>query len=214
MNRIALTIAAAVLAAAPAFADVRVVDADTIDLGGTRYRIYGIDAPETGQTCATTSGRTWPCGSRATAALIALIDGREVKCEDMTLDEYGRMLAVCSADGIDIGEAMVASGMAWAYRRYGNAYDEFEDAVRPTGNGIWQADTEAPWDFRARRWNVEEQVAPAGCPIKGNINRQGERIYHVPWSQSYAKTSINESVGERWFCDEAEALAAGWRARR
>ncbi|MGY4748233.1 sunset domain-containing protein [Pannonibacter sp. Q-1] len=38
------------------------------------------------------------------------------------------------------------------------------------------------------------------------------RIYHMPWSASYARTSINENKGERWFCTEAEAIAAGWRA--
>ena len=49
------------------------------------------------------------------------------------------------------------------------------------------------------------------CNIKGNINRK-EKIYHVPGSRSYKSTIINESEGERWFCSEAEAQAAGWRA--
>jgi len=31
-------------------------------------------------------------------------------------------------------------------------------------------------------------------------------------SKWYSKTKINESKGERWFCSEAEAKAAGWRA--
>ena len=50
-----------------------------------------------------------------------------------------------------------------------------------------------------------------GCLIKGNISSSGERIYHVPGQQNYAATVITESKGERWFCTEAEALAAGWR---
>ena len=54
----------------------------------------------------------------------------------------------------------------------------------------------------------------AGTGIKGNINRKGERIYHVPGSRSYAETIIDEGKGERWFCTEAEAIAAGWRAPR
>jgi hypothetical protein len=53
----------------------------------------------------------------------------------------------------------------------------------------------------------------AGCTIKGNINSKGEKIYHVDGkSPSYDDTVINESAGERWFCSESEALAAGWRA--
>jgi endonuclease YncB( thermonuclease family) len=56
--------------------------------------------------------------------------------------------------------------------------------------------------------------APAkGCRIKGNISQSG-RIYHVPGSPSYDQTRIDESKGERWFCTEAEARAAGWRAPR
>lgn len=34
---------------------------DTIEIDGASYRIYGIDAPEAGQTCASSSGKTWPC---------------------------------------------------------------------------------------------------------------------------------------------------------
>ncbi len=52
------------------------------------------------------------------------------------------------------------------------------------------------------------------CPIKGNISKTGERIYHTPWSPWYSRTKINEATGERWFCDESEAAAAGWRAAR
>ena len=49
--------------------------------------------------------------------------------------------------------------------------------------------------------------------IKGNINRDGERIYHTPWSSPhYKRTKINTSKGERWFCTEGEARQAGWRA--
>jgi hypothetical protein len=51
-----------------------------------------------------------------------------------------------------------------------------------------------------------------GCSIKGNISiNTGERIYHVPGKEHYAETRISPQHGERWFCSEAEARAAGWR---
>ncbi|WP_455115531.1 sunset domain-containing protein [Roseobacter weihaiensis] len=37
------------------------------------------------------------------------------------------------------------------------------------------------------------------------------KIYHTPWSPNYGNTKINTDNDERWFCYEAEALAAGWR---
>jgi hypothetical protein len=54
-----------------------------------------------------------------------------------------------------------------------------------------------------------------GCGIKGNISvRTGERIYHVPGQKYYFVTRINWSRGERWFCSEEDARAAGWRKAR
>jgi len=50
------------------------------------------------------------------------------------------------------------------------------------------------------------------CDLKGNISRNGDKIYHEPGDRDYDKTEIDESGGERWFCSTAGALAAGWRA--
>jgi hypothetical protein len=52
------------------------------------------------------------------------------------------------------------------------------------------------------------------CNIKGNVSTQGERIYHVPGDKYYDETRISASHGERWFCSEEEARAAGWRRAR
>jgi phosphomevalonate kinase len=52
------------------------------------------------------------------------------------------------------------------------------------------------------------------CNIKGNVSTQGERIYHVPGQKYYDDTRISASHGERWFCSEEEARAAGWRRSR
>ena len=49
------------------------------------------------------------------------------------------------------------------------------------------------------------------CNIKGNISISGERIYHMPGQKYYSETRINTRSGERWFCSEDEARAAGWR---
>ena len=53
--------------------------------------------------------------------------------------------------------------------------------------------------------------SPVSCDIKGNISMDGEKIYHVPGQEYYDATVIDESYGERWFCTEDEARAAGWR---
>lgn len=54
------------------------------------------------------------------------------------------------------------------------------------------------------------------CNIKGNISiNSGKKIYHVPGQKFYNSTKISPEYGERWFCSEAEARAAGWtKAKR
>jgi hypothetical protein len=54
-----------------------------------------------------------------------------------------------------------------------------------------------------------------GCGIKGNVSvNTGERIYHMPGQKYYWATRINMARGERWFCSESDARAAGWRKSR
>jgi len=192
-----------------AFADTKVVDGDTLEIDGTVYRLNGIDAPEHGQLCG-----AWPCGQDATAALVEIVNGREVVCEAIGNDGYGRVIATCKVDGRDIGGEMIDKGPAWAFLKYSDAYAAEELNAKSLATGIWSDDYEAPWDYRAKRWKsalAREQEAPADCPIKGNISRNG-RIYHAPWSPWYDRTHIDIAKGERWFCSETEAMAAGWRA--
>ena len=62
---------------------------------------------------------------------------------------------------------------------------------------------------------IENQPGPPdGCLIKGNINSEGVRIYHLPGTRDYDITVIRVEDSERWFCTEAEAVAASWRAPR
>lgn len=61
---------------------------------------------------------------------------------------------------------------------------------------------------------IGRELLPGACTIKGNISTTGERIYHVPGGEYYGPTKISFLKGERWFCTEAEARAAGWRSSR
>lgn len=194
------------LLAFPALAETRVIDGDTLDIDGTIYRLNGIDAPEHGQKC----GR-WRCGAAATDRLAELVNGAPVACEAISEDRYGRTIATCRAGGSDVAETLVSEGLAWAYRRFSDVYATQEDRAKAERVGIWAHDSKPAWEFRDGAWKGAEQVAPEGCPIKGNISRNGQ-IYHVPWSPWYKRTKINTAKGERWFCSEAEALQAGWRA--
>jgi endonuclease YncB( thermonuclease family) len=188
----------------------RVVDGDTIEIGTTRIRLEGIDAPEAGQTCKRKWIGTWSCGSAAISALAKLVTGQVVACDSRGLDKYGRTLGVCFVGTQDINAEMVRQGYAWAFVKYSDSYVKEEAAAKAAGIGIWQGEAVPPWDYRAQRWAGAEQKAPEGCAIKGNITRNG-RIYHMPWSPWYGQIRIEPEKGKRWFCSETEAIAAGWR---
>jgi endonuclease YncB( thermonuclease family) len=189
---------------------VRILDGDTLELNGERIRLEGIDAPELAQSCLTADGRPWPCGRKAKQALTRLASAGGLTCRGHDKDDFGRRIATCYAGGLNINAELILSGHALAFRRYSVAYVREEQSAQQAKRGLWSGLFDKPWDYRAAKWTSADQTAPEGCPIKGNISSRG-RIYHMPWSRSYARTRINEAAGERWFCTEAEAIAAGWR---
>ena len=223
-------------AASERSADLRgratVTDGDTIRIGDVRVRLFGIDAPESGQTCEDGAGRLYPCAGRAANALGDKIGRGTVTCQREDTDRYGRTVAVCTlaSTGEDLNAFMVASGWALAYRTYSAAYIDEEAAAKRARRGLWQGRFIAPWDYRGgQRLERTRRASPGSgssvsrspsatpaagpCLIKGNISKSG-RIYHVPGSRWYEKTKIDARAGERWFCSEDEARAAGWRAPR
>jgi endonuclease YncB( thermonuclease family) len=100
---------------------VRVVDGDTIeDMGSDiTYRLVNIDTPETGSRARCSAERT--LGDRATQAARALISGaRRIELNATgRIDRYGRSIAFVVIDGRDMGETLIAEGLArpWRGRR-------------------------------------------------------------------------------------------------
>ena len=67
------------------------------------------------------------------------------------------------------------------------------------------------------RYDRPCDYSPSSQPrIKANLDeRTGERVYLVPDSLLYVTTIVDESKGDRWFCFEKEAVAAGFhKAKR
>ena len=177
----------------------------TADKQQVKIRLAEIDAPEAGQ----------PYGNRSKQALSSLVFGKDVLVRVQTTDRYGRTVGRPYVGDLDICEEMVRMGAAWAYRRYlrDQGLLTLEAEAKDEKTGLWalsEAQHTPPWEWRRSGGGNTS----GNCQIKGNINSKGDRIYHVPGSRSYGATRINEANGERWFCSEAEAREAGWRAPR
>ena len=129
-----------------------VIDGDTITIKNTKIRFSGIDAPEKnyyGQTqfCKGPKG-VWACGKKASSALRQLINGQEVQCTDEGKDRYGRTLSICYANGMDLQAEMVRSGMAVAYLRYSNRYENEQIEAMIAQVGIWGGPFVEPEQWR------------------------------------------------------------------
>ena len=195
----------------------RVVDGDTLHIDGypNNIRLERIDTPETHQTCENARGSTYPCGVMAADRLRSLIGSPPGTCEASGFDGYGRPLATCSVGKLELNAAMVVSGWAVEFDRYSDGrYAGYEEEAKTAGVGLWQGKFVMPWEWRDRKRQeaAEQPVSSSGtdCEIKGNISRNG-RIYHMPGQADYDRVRISEGRGERYFCSEEEAQAAGWR---
>jgi endonuclease YncB( thermonuclease family) len=205
-----------------------ILDADTIRIQGTRIRLVGVDAPETDQICINRDGRRWLCGIAARDALSKLIANRPVRCLVSGQDIYGRKLAACMVGRENINRWLVREGYALAYVQYSREFVGEEKEARDSGRGLWVGAFVAPWDWRTRTPKTAmlgakaSGIAPSAvlapteappdpaCAIKGNVNRKGEHIFHVPGQRDYERINM-QAVAKRWFCSEEEAEAAGWR---
>lgn len=129
------------------------VDANTITLHGNIYRLWGIDAPDREQTCS----HDWPAGREAMKTLIGLMQGKKIECEGRGHDREGRVLALCRADGADLGAAMVRAGMAWA--DLPTSHDYVLQEARATADyvGVHAYQCKTAWDWRAARQSAPER---------------------------------------------------------
>jgi endonuclease YncB( thermonuclease family) len=201
----------------------------TLAIGETKIRLEGIDAPESDQLCLDRNAVKWNCGIAARDHLVRHVDGRPIACTPTRTDRYARTLAVCSLGDENLNAWMVREGFALAFVKYSTAYVAEEAEARKAQCGLWSGAFIAPWDWRHRdkgtvvlgavsvpitaQAQLLEPASAAAAPspnclIKGNVNRQGERIYHMPGGLSYAKVNM-AAPGK--LCTEDEAEAAGWR---
>jgi len=213
----------------------KIRDGDQIQIGTTRIRLNGIDAPGVDQLCLNTTGERWTCGVAARDELVKHVDNKNWTCHTLRTDRRGRQNARCEVDGEDIQKWMVKTGWAMAYARQSHDYDADEKAAREAKAGMWQGAFIAPWDWRVRNKktvilgaakppenanaillaSASGSVAPSpDCTIKGNVNGAGECIYHKPTSRWYAQIKMQISKGTRWFCSVEDAEAAGCRETR
>ena len=204
----------------------RVVDGDTVELeNGQKIRYIGIDTPET-----VSPDKPIQCfGKEASDKNKALVEGKKVRLEkDVSeTDKYSRLLRyIYLEDGTFVNLQLVKQGFARSSTyppdvKHQEEFRKAEEEARTSSIGLWAPDTCSGTTEAVTKPAVVAPVTvpvatgntpQTNCTIKGNISSSGEKIYHIPGGAYYEKTTINTSDGEMWFCSEAEAVSAGWRA--
>jgi endonuclease YncB( thermonuclease family) len=155
---------------------VRIVDGGTIEIKDQKIRLWGIDAPEPAQRC-TESGVPYPCGLDASRALAKQIGRKPVICTHRDTDLYGRMVAVCSVEGMDISKWMVMEGQAIAFRKYSRDYVADEDHAKAAKMGMWAGKFQDPSEFRRqmRQTSKMYQAGRRSCNCPRDLDRAGRR---------------------------------------
>lgn len=110
-----------------------------------KFRIYGIDAPESHQAF----------GNKSTQYFADLIFGKTVGIKVQSTDFFGRLVVwVYTPDGKDVSAEMLKAGMAWHFKKYDKSeeYATLENKARSNRVGLWvDKNPIEPWEFRRKK---------------------------------------------------------------
>lgn len=195
------------------------VTGDVLRLQGQLIRLAGIEAPDREQRCGNAvptkgQGKRWACGEAAVEMLARTVRGKPVRCSLSGTDDLGRARGSCTitqgGTEQNLAAELVRAGLAFSDGGLLSGFGSLERDARNQKLGIWRGDADRPSEHRAKVWAEAKKAAPDGCPIKGQLVGDAKR-YVMPWQQDYARARVRTQKGERWFCSEQEAKAAGWK---
>ncbi len=189
----------------------RVAGAGLLRVDGATLRLEGLTMLDPAQTCRRADGTSWACGAAAKQAFEKLLRRRAATCA-ITGETDGVRMGTCQVGDQDLGADLVRAGHAFADGLLWASYSADEEAAREAKAGLWAGMAERPDEWRQRVYSDAAAAAPGGCPIKGRTQR-GTKLYVMPHSTDYARISISEERGDRWFCSEDEAKESGFSTR-
>ncbi|GGJ47898.1 thermonuclease family protein [Deinococcus roseus] len=127
-----------------------VVDGDTLLLHGQKHRLWGIDAPESSQSCLDGDNKSFRCGQQVALRLADKIRHKTITCVKKDQDRYGRMVSVCSiqGDSRSLNAWLVSQGNAFAYTQYSRSFLPEQQQAKTKKLGLWSGRFQWPWEYR------------------------------------------------------------------
>lgn len=135
----------------PIIGQASAIDGDTLLIEGRQVSLWGVDAPERGQTCSRADVE-FDCGQEATAHLNGLVRNRTVTCQPRSEPN----VAVCSISygfsQSDMASEMVSAGWALVARgQRESPYAFGQRQARSLRLGLWMGRFKRPWEWRPAR---------------------------------------------------------------
>ena len=179
---------------------IAVLDGDTVLIRRSnslvKIRLAEIDAPEKSQIFGETSRRS----------LSGMVLGKQVKVNSRATDQYGRMIAHLSVNGLDVNAEQIRRGMAWAAARWRQSRQSLRDPLhsnqalvalqeeaRRVPRGLWAQRTPVPpWDWRKQHPSIMPAQPHAAA---------------LPAGTRTTAISFDHSCGNKKRCSEMSSCA-------
>ena len=169
-----------------------IIDGDTLEIHGSRIRLWGIDAPESSQLCRGDDSLQYRCGAKAANDLDAFIARRPVNCLPISLDRYGRTVATCSVGGADLGDWLVRNGLALDWPQYSKRKYEFAQRdAEQAGQGMWAGSYVKPWLYRVC---IRASGIPSNCSGRRRSSRRARGTRSPFFATNWAMTGPSSSA--------------------
>lgn len=195
----------------------RVIDGDTVEFSnGERVRYLGMDTPELGQ--GKNPDECFAMDAKKINEDLVLGKTVQLEFEKDKYDTYGRTLAWVLLPPIPQPDGLASlTRRVFPRRELINlklveaGAGKFYWTPNPVTykDGLIKAEEEARLAKRGL-WGVCGKINNQ-CLVKGNLDRNDKRYYHLPGFKYYNQTQVNLDHGDKWFCSEEEAIKAGFK---
>ncbi len=153
---------------------IAVLDGDTVLVkrasGLVKIRLAEIDAPEVGHAGMggqpPNSQKAQTFGEMSKRSLSDMVLGKQVQVNSQAVDQYGRMVAHLSINGLDVNAEQIRRGMAWEYSNFhsNKALIALQEEARHAPRGLWAQDKPTPpWEWRKQHPGA--LPAPSGAAV-------------------------------------------------
>lgn len=163
---------------------IAVLDGDTVLVqrkkGAMKIRLAEIDAPEKAQ----------PFGETSKRSLSDMVRGKQVNVTSQAVDQYGRMVAHISVNGLDVNAEQIRRGMAWEYSHFhsNRALIALQEEARQEPRGLWAlSNPTPPWEWRK---------------LHPSVTSKPSRAVDSPVLLPVVETATGITCGSKRYCSE------------